>query len=173
MRIKLYTNLARLCVIIAMAAIVNGCESDPPSGDLDLVQSSAILVAPACVETVAAGVLKQAVVLPECLQWTYADSRLWLTHTNAIYNCCLDSIKIDMLVGERTITVVEREHLAAGEGCDCICPYILDYHVPNVNPGQYTLILLSDNSYGGGLELLFEIPLDLAATPNGTFCLED
>ena len=159
--------------VIAISMLLAGCGGDAPSvGTGDSVESSAVVVAPECIESAAGRSLGETFTALECLAWTYDDARLWLTHSNATYNCCLDSVSISMVAGQQTITVVETEYLAGGGGCHCLCQYNLDYHVPDVTAGQYTLLLLSDNAHGGGLELLFEIPIDLTSTPTGSYCIE-
>lgn len=172
MRIKLSKDIVRLCAIIAVAAIVSGCDSDPPPGNVQYVHSSAVLAAPECGETTAAGALGQVVLLPECIQWSYEDSLLSLTHLQAVYNCCLDSIEVEMAVGEQTILIVESEYPEGGQGCRCTCRYDLEYQMVIVSAGSYVLHLRSNSQYEG-LQELFEISLDLVATPSGTFCLDD
>ena len=158
--------------VIAISMLLAGCGGDaPPVGTSDGAESFAVIVAPKCIEPVAGRTLGETSADLECLGWAYDDGRLWLTHTNATYNCCLDSVSIRMLAGQHTITVVETEYLEGG-GCYCLCPYDLNYDVPDVTPGQYTLLLLSDNAHGGGLQLLFEIQADLTSTPTGSYCIE-
>lgn len=172
MRIKLNRNLVQLCAVIAVAAIVSGCDSDPPPGPLHFAHSSAVLERPECVEAAAAGALGQVVLLPECIQWSYQDSVLSLTHLQAVYNCCLDSIEINMAVTEQAITIVESEYPEGGEGCRCTCRYDLEYQVVIPSAGTYVLHLRSNSQYEG-LQELFEISLDLTATPSGIFCLDN
>lgn len=172
MRIKLNSNLALLCAIISVAAIVSGCDSAPPPGPLHFAHSSAVLERPECVEAAAAGALGQVVLLPECIQWSHQDSVLSLTHLQAVYNCCLDSIEITMAVTEQAITIVESEYPEGGEGCRCICRYDLEYQVFVASAGIFVLHLRSNSQYEG-LQELFVISLDLVATPSGTYCLDD
>lgn len=174
MRTKRVTDRSRLDVIVVVVAAIlfGGCGADPPPGDLDFVHSSAVLMAPECGETTAAGSLGEAVLLPECIQWSYEDNLLSLKHLNAVYNCCLDSIEVDMIVSEQTIYIVESEYPEGGQGCRCTCQYLLVYHVPVASAGSYLLHLRSNTQYDG-LQSLFEISLDLADAPTGTFCLDD
>jgi len=161
-----------ICLMV-LSILLAGCGgNDSPVGTGDGVESSAVITAPECIEPAAGRALGETYAAQECLVWNYDDGNLWLTHSNATYNCCLDSISVSMVAGQQTITVVEREYLAAGGGCHCLCQYNLDYSVTNVTAGQYTLLLFSENSNAGGLQLLFEFPIDLTSSPTGSHCLE-
>ena len=125
-----------------------------------------------CKDISSTGSLSSSDFGPECIEWSFDSAgTLSLTHLNAVYNCCIDSVMVTIIAGNQVITIVEKEYLENG-GCDCICPYDLGYQAGDVEPRTYTLTLLSDNELAGGLEQRLEFTLDLNSTPTGSYCVE-
>ncbi|MEA1996829.1 MAG: hypothetical protein U9N45_04295 [Gemmatimonadota bacterium] len=66
------------------------------------------------------------------------------THSNALFNCCMDSLTLEMSVTGRVVRVVETEH--CGTPCKCICGYTVYGELEGLEPGVYTLEICPDMS---------------------------
>lgn len=113
---------------------------------------------------------KGAQAYTDCFEYEYDGAgNLRIIHTNALFNCCPDRIMFQATVADGVITVIEQEDTSINGGCDCICPFDIDYTVTEVPPGYYLIKVV-------GMYLFGEPPLqmyaDLAAEPTGTVCLE-
>lgn len=76
-----------------------------------------------------------------CVHFEYDGYYLLeLSHINAWYNCCLDSISVAFSFDNDSIIIGETEWLENG-GCDCICPVNIDMRIENLQPGEYTLVI--------------------------------
>jgi hypothetical protein len=104
-----------------------------------------------------------------CLQWEYdGESVLQLTHVNAVYNCCPDSVGGAITVTGQTITIDLAEWLTMP--CDCICPFDVEYEIVQLTPGEYTVTVNEIYAPGGGAP--FEFTVDLVASPSGEYCVD-
>jgi hypothetical protein len=74
----------------------------------------------------------------EQIELSIRTSTLEMLHRNAIYNCCLDDIEIDLSVEGTVIRLTEQEVLANG-GCRCLCCYDVQATVVGLAPGRYTV----------------------------------
>ena len=103
-----------------------------------------------------------------CLDYVYdGQSVLNMTHVNAIFNCCPDSVGGHVRVEDNTIIIDEAEW--ATMPCDCICPFDVDYEIVGLSPSVYTIrvneIYLRDG------EDILEFTVDLSEDPSGSFCV--
>lgn len=58
-----------------------------------------------------------------------------ITHKNATFNCCLDSIKVEFTQSENTLILTEVEFLTTP--CYCECPYEVNSTIGVAKPGAY------------------------------------
>ena len=161
-------------VACALVLALSACQEKAGPGIVEAALDTTTVQAEhsGCKDISSAGSLGSADFGPECMEWSFDGAgTLSLTHVNAVYNCCIDSVMVTVIVGNQVIAIVEKEYLENG-GCDCICPYDLEYQVGDVDPRTYTLTLLSDNEFAGGLEQRLEFTLDLNSTPTGSYCGE-
>ncbi|MEW5802805.1 MAG: BsuPI-related putative proteinase inhibitor [bacterium] len=69
------------------------------------------------------------------------DHLLYLFHSNASYNCCIEEIAVTMNtidMADMIIRIYEDEKLQ-GDGCRCICDYDLTIAIAGLFPGIYTV----------------------------------
>jgi len=64
------------------------------------------------------------------------------THTNALFNCCKDSLSLNMAVKGTVVRVAEIEHCTAP--CKCICGFTVYGEIIDLEPGWYTLEICPD-----------------------------
>ncbi len=67
-------------------------------------------------------------------------------HHNVIYNCCIESIGLDLVVDGNTLKLYETEILDMP--CNCICPYDVETQIADLEDGSYTVEFYKD---GGDL----------------------
>jgi len=70
------------------------------------------------------------------------EGYLYVTHQNAMFNCCLDRLEADVSVEGNQIIIGEYESYGAGEGCYCICPYDLSYEIGPLDEGKTYVIYI-------------------------------
>lgn len=108
----------------------------------------------------------------ECVEYLYDGiGTLQLTHTNALFNCCFDSLTADINVGDDIVDIVEHEHPFGGM-CDCICLYDINYEIINLPPAVYTIRVSNVymENYGNGE--IIEFVVDLTQSLSGIYCIE-
>ena len=77
----------------------------------------------------------------ECVEYHYDGSNtLSLTHINTAFNCSLESISADIQIQENMLSITEYEHLE-NSGCHCMCLYDTTYHLMDVTPGSYRVVV--------------------------------
>ncbi len=108
----------------------------------------------------------------ECVEYLYDGvGTLQLTHTNALFNCCFDSLTAEIDIADNIIDIVEHEHPFGGM-CDCICLYDIDYEIINLPPAVYTIRVSNVymENYGNGE--IIEFVVDLTQSLSGIYCIE-
>ena len=78
------------------------------------------------------------------LQATVQDGKVSFTHTRALYNCCMDSISLDIEAESEIIRVVETEHCESP--CFCTCEYSVYGEILDLEPGSYTIQIFSEQN---------------------------
>ena len=66
-----------------------------------------------------------------------ADGKVSFTHTGALFNCCMDSVTLEIEVLGSVIRVVEVEQCP--NPCFCTCEYTIYGEIVNLDPGSYTI----------------------------------
>jgi hypothetical protein len=107
-----------------------------------------------------------------CIEYRYDSiGLLTFTHMDAYFNCCLDSITSDVTYENGVVYVDECSYLMNGMGCDCYCPYDLDYIVENIGPGTYMISISMNGMWSYASPLEFEIYLPPQPVSD-TLCIE-
>lgn len=147
-------SLKSIVMVVACLFVTVGCEL--PEGSLvDYTSCKEFLD-----ETDAQSFASEAG--QECVAYDFSDDGiLYLTHINADFNCCPDSLSGVVSIEDNIITIDEQAVVVTP--CDCECLYDLDYEIYNLEPGVYTLDL-------DQIEDL-RIELDLVAEPSGMYCV--
>ena len=101
----------------------------------------------------------------DCVVIDYsAGQTLTVRHYNTVFNCCPEDPFAEVIVDGNTINVNEY---ATGI-CDCMCLFDIFYEIPNITPGEYTIIVSecwppnTDHTY----------TIDLSTTPYDSICIE-
>ncbi|MBI9065991.1 MAG: hypothetical protein JEZ09_01785 [Salinivirgaceae bacterium] len=102
-----------------------------------------------------------------CINYTYnvATKELSLSHVNAAFNCCPDSIMVSLNFSGDTIKVTEAENF--GE-CDCSCLYDISINLSNVE--QKSWFITFDEQYIGNNTTL-DGTMDLIHSTDSIFCV--
>ncbi len=103
-----------------------------------------------------------------CIEYSYNADRetLTLTHINASFNCCPDSLLCSVELLGNTIVVDEFNKTAS---CRCNCLYDLTIDIFGVRANSYKLKIV-EPYIEDQEELVFNI--DIAKEPAGSFCVE-
>jgi hypothetical protein len=83
----------------------------------------------------------------EQLWTTVADSTLTVYHDGAQYNCCYDSLVVQVSREAFSITIRELEYPEGGY-CACMCCYNFESEVDGLAPGTYAVeVIWPDSSW--------------------------
>ena len=105
----------------------------------------------------------------DCVEYDYdGQSVLHLSHINAGFNCCPDSLTAEFLIEGGSIVINEFESLISG-GCDCLCLFDVDYQIVGLPPGEYTIRINGQYLYEEDERIEFTV--DLTTATSGKFCL--
>ncbi len=102
-----------------------------------------------------------------CIAYSYDpfNHTLQLTHINAGFNCCPDSLYCNISSVNDTLLIEEFEKAAL---CKCNCLYDLEITLLGISPQKYQVKFIEP--YAGSQEkILFE--MDLNEHTEGTFCV--
>ncbi len=105
----------------------------------------------------------------ECVEYSYQQGTLFLTHLNGEFNCCIESIQAVISVDETTIMISEIEYYGDGTPCYCLCPFDVDFEIWSLSVGQYTIHIELE---GLSAPPPIEFTVDLAQQPSGIYCVE-
>jgi hypothetical protein len=104
-----------------------------------------------------------------CAIWEYnSEGTLSVRHTNAVLNCCPVFVA-DISVENNVITITEIDSLDNG-GCDCICPFDIDYEITDLWSGEYTLKFVEPYFHEG--EDTLQSTINLVEEQSGSFCVD-
>jgi hypothetical protein len=158
-------------VTAVLALLVMSCSEKAADGDANgPVEAGTVTDVSGCKTFESGSTRSFATPTQSCIQYEYdGASVLRITHVNAGFNCCPDSLGVSVHAVDGNITIQEMEWLLSG-GCHCLCLFDMTYEVPFVEPGEYTLkfnepyVLADDN------ELKFTV--DLVTAPTGSICVD-
>ncbi len=68
-------------------------------------------------------------------------------HHNVEFNCCLDTVDVQMQISGTTIQLYESETVTTP--CDCICPYDVTSEIDDLEPGGYTVEFYKGGTLAG------------------------
>ncbi len=74
---------------------------------------------------------------------TVSGRAVSFVHSGAVFNCCLDSLKLEMYSRGGILRVLELQH--CDQPCDCSCEYAVHGEVDDLDPGYYTLEICADS----------------------------
>ena len=69
------------------------------------------------------------------------DGTVSFTHSNAVYNCCLDRIDLSLTSSGNTLRVIEQEVVT--NACRCVCSYEVQGEITDLEAGTYTVEVVS------------------------------
>jgi hypothetical protein len=69
------------------------------------------------------------------------NGKVSFTHSYAVFNCCMDSISLEIEVRDQVVRVVEKEHCSVP--CFCDCEYTIYGEILDLEPGNYILEICS------------------------------
>lgn len=64
---------------------------------------------------------------------------IYITHKNAMFNCCLDSIEVELVEARDTFKLYEIEVLFDDMACSCTCPYEINATIGVSASGIYLI----------------------------------
>ncbi|MEA3444201.1 MAG: hypothetical protein U9R19_05680 [Bacteroidota bacterium] len=102
-----------------------------------------------------------------CIEFSYTDNTLLLTHINAGFNCCPGEITADFTFSGNAISISENESAA---DCDCDCLYDLEMQITSLSPGIYNFIFIEPYAMQPGQEIAFT--LNLNDSVSGIYCVD-
>ncbi|MBN2289791.1 MAG: hypothetical protein JXQ83_10700, partial [Candidatus Glassbacteria bacterium] len=70
-----------------------------------------------------------------------ADGVAGFVHSKATFNCCMDSVTLELDSAGGVLRVIETEHTA--EACRCICDFTVHGEIYDLASGRYTLEVVS------------------------------
>ena len=102
-----------------------------------------------------------------CVKYDYEPStgKLILTHRNAGFNCCPDSIYGLVSLSNDTILIEEKELYGL---CDCDCLYDLNFEITGIEAKVY-IIRFVEPYWRQEEKLIFEV--DLSSQPVDSLCM--
>ena len=80
-------------------------------------------------------------VTQDCVNYeVYNNNYLKINRTNVAFNCCIDSVIVEIIENQNYyITIKETENAAP---CNCNCLYDLEYIIGRLNYGIYTINII-------------------------------
>jgi hypothetical protein len=104
----------------------------------------------------------------ECIEYQYDQGTLHLTHINAEFNCCIETVHALIAVSDGDITIYEVEYFGNGFPCYCICNFDVDIDIAYLPVGTYTIYI----DMLEGTPTPIEFTVDLGSQPSGIYCVE-
>ena len=78
------------------------------------------------------------------LQARVDNGKVSFKHSRALFNCCLDSISLEMSAEGNRISVIETEY--SGNPCFCQCEYEVQGEILDLGPGTYTIQIFDESN---------------------------
>jgi hypothetical protein len=148
-------------IILIMSLLLYSCDPEIPVGNLSgrLTYQSDCLLKSAETGTYPSN--------QSCVSYTYSNQTLLLTHFNAGFNCCPETISATFSLQNDTLYVFENESESL---CDCNCLYDLGMEVNQLNTGLYVVKMVEPYVGNSAEELTFSINLN--DSTSGTYCVD-
>ena len=148
------------------ACFLAGC-SEEKSTEPTIENPSGVLISASdCKNLAGAKLVDQVQPDQDCMEYSYENNTLLLTHVNAGFNCCTDPAA-DITIEGNVMTITESE---SGEYCDCLCLVDLGLKITDLPPGEYTIKVVEMYLEDG--DQLMEFTVDLTESPSGDFCVQ-
>ncbi len=102
-----------------------------------------------------------------CIDYTFdaSSNKLSITHINAGFNCCHDSLYCKISISGDTIIIQELEKTSL---CNCDCLYDLNIEINGVEAKKYQVKFIEP--YSGEQEKIV-MGLDLTKDKEGSYCV--
>lgn len=156
-----------LIIIATIFLSVNGCDKEIESSDI----TGSLVSHSACKSNVVASALRVSEQpLPDTLsriKYSYDATKgiLYLTHENAGFNCCPDSLWCNISADDNKITIQECEKEAM---CNCNCLFDLYVEIKGIKKSVYEISF--DEPYVKGTKMpAIKFTIDLTKETNGRF----
>jgi hypothetical protein len=76
---------------------------------------------------------------------TVEGLKITVIHSNAIFNCCIDSIRVEFAQEDSLLKLTE---IPLGEDlCDCICPFEVSATIEVPSPGIYIIEIWAEDEF--------------------------
>ena len=159
------TIFFRFLAAVSLMLIVFGCEHDTETED-PLVFSGRLVKHTECKVSTFDSITNLVDSL-SCAGYSFNASthRLNITHINAGFNCCPDSIFSNVSISNDTIIIQEFE---SDPHCYCLCLYDLFYEIDGIKAKQYQVKFI-EPLIREQQPLIFGI--DLSNQPVGKHCV--
>lgn len=151
-----------ILLLLTLALLSAGCTEDNPVDGADPYGELLETVGCKAAKGSADALLASG---EECLQWDLRAGVLNLTHVNAAFNCCPESLAAEVLIDGQSITVIEEEFFGTNGECDCICLFDLHIAIYDLAPDVYTVSVSGPYSPEP-----LDTTIDLVAQPTGSYC---
>jgi hypothetical protein len=157
----------RLVTLFALLCLVVSCgDSDKPAGHGQSDAVGQLTGYGECKSGGLAAALAETPTDDDCIEYSHdGTTTLSLTHVNAGFNCCPDTLTAEIRITADSIIISEAELLI--NPCDCL--FDLDYEITNLPPGTYTIRV--NELYLQEDDEILEFTVDLSASPSGEHCL--
>lgn len=93
----------------------------------------------------------------ETLKCKAEGNYLFVKHENALFNCCIDALVVEVSQDSSSVILAEKE---TGAYCDCICRYDLECKVGPLEYGEYVFVLKRDSMTHTEFKLYFSSTTD-------------
>jgi len=117
------------------------------------------------------GAKDDTTVEQDCIVYDYDGSgNLSIVHVNDLFNCCPESLYIEVNVEDNVLTIDEYETDGL---CDCVCLFDIGYQIVSLPPDNYTIIVNNVYYYGGYYnEEPIQFLVDFTGPASGEVCVD-
>jgi len=131
MRNRKLSTLVLICALLG-SGMIDGCQDETPVHPVDRPILSSHSVSDTCISNGTAP--------DEDLEIVVEGFTVTVIHRNARFNCCLDSIGIDLSVENCLLKITETEFVQ--RPCDCDCTFEVRASITVHEPALYIIEIL-------------------------------
>ena len=157
------TTTLLFVLIVLVCLQFNSCDEKKNTTELNggLVNHSE------CKSSKSALIMSDVADSVSCINYIFDQElkTLYLTHLNAGFNCCPESLYCKITLNVDTLII---EELEKSSNCNCNCLFDLDFELTGVENQSYYIKFIEPYA-SGQTPLLFEI--DLSGTHEGSYCV--